>query len=79
MLVNLNIKNSVLIFFVFFLKINAQQNDIEFGQIDIPNPSSYIENYQYDSERDLYYYSTKIGDYDINYPVIQPFLINIII
>jgi len=70
MLVNLNIKNSVLIFFVFFLKINAQQNDIEFGQIDIPNPSSYIENYQYDSERDLYYYSTKIGDYDINYPVI---------
>ena len=62
-------------FFVFALlsillvdKIGAQEADL--GEINIPNPSSYIENYEYDSASDLYYYNIKVGEYDISYPII---------
>ena len=59
MLAGLNLR-----FFVFALlsillvdKIGAQEADL--GEINIPNPSSYIENYEYDSASDLYYYNIK--------------------
>ena len=62
-------------FFVFLLllislvdKIGAQEADL--GEINIPNPSSYIENYEYDPASDLYYYNIKVGEYDISYPII---------
>jgi len=62
-------------FFVFALlsillvdKIGAQDADL--GEINIPNPSSYIENYEYDAASDLYYYNIKVGEYDISYPII---------
>ena len=70
MLAGLNLR-----FFVFALlsillvdKIGAQEADL--GEINIPNPSSYIENYEYDSASDLYYYNIKVGEYDISYPII---------
>ena len=51
MLPSLNLR-----FFVFALlsillvdKIGAQEADL--GEINIPNPSSYIENYEYDARR----------------------------
>ena len=57
MLAGLNLR-----FFVFALlsillvdKIGAQEADL--GEINIPNPSSYIENYKYDEASDLYYYN----------------------
>ena len=57
MLAGLNLR-----FFVFALlsillvdKIGAQE--AELGEINIPNPSSYIENYEYDPASDLYYYN----------------------
>ena len=53
-------------FFVFVLlsillvdKIGAQEADL--GEINIPNPSSYIENYEYDDASDLYYYNVKVA------------------
>ena len=70
MLPSLNLR-----FFVFLLllislvdKIGAQEADL--GEINIPNPSSYIENYEYDPASDLYYYNIKVGEYDISYPII---------
>ena len=70
MLPSLNLR-----FFVFLLllislvdKIGAQEADL--GEINIPNPSSYIENYEYDQASDLYYYNIKVGEYDISYPII---------
>ena len=70
MLAGLNLR-----FFFFALlsillvdKIGAQEADL--GEINIPNPSSYIENYEYDSASDLYYYNIKVGEYDISYPII---------
>ena len=70
MLPSLNLR-----FFVFALlsillvdKIGAQEADL--GEINIPNPSSYIENYEYDPASDLYYYNIKVGEYDISYPII---------
>ena len=56
MLPSLNLR-----FFVFALlsillvdKIGAQEADL--GEINIPNPSSYIENYEYDAACLLYTY-----------------------
>ena len=43
---------------------------ISFGEINLPTPSSYIENYQYDPVSDMYYYNLSVGDYNINYPII---------
>ena len=70
MLAGLNLR-----FFFFALlsillvdKIGAQEADL--GEINIPNPSSYIENYEYDAASDLYYYNIKVGEYDISYPII---------
>ena len=70
MLAGLNLR-----FFFFALlsillvdKIGAQEADL--GEINIPNPSSYIENYEYDSASDLYYYNIKVWEYDISYPII---------
>ena len=69
--------NSKFTFFLFaflvFLGITekyAQQVDAVFGEIDFPNPSSYVDNYEYDPESDLYYFNTKVGEYDISYPII---------
>jgi len=44
--------------------------EISFGEINLPTPSSYIENYQYDPISDMYYYNLSVSDYNINYPII---------
>ena len=43
---------------------------VSFGKINLPTPSSYIENYEYDPISDMYYYNLSVGDYNINYPII---------
>ena len=43
---------------------------ISFGEINLPTPSSYIENYQYDPISEMYYYNLSVADYNINYPII---------
>ena len=72
----------LLLFLLFTGFLNAQQisedivqdsisnQETPFGEINLPLPSSYIENYQYDPATDMYYYNIAIGDYDINYPII---------
>ena len=52
------------------IKVSAQEVQADLGQINIPNPSNYIENYEYDAASDLYYYNVKVGEYDISYPII---------
>ena len=46
------------------------QEGVSFGKINLPTPSSYIENYEYDPISDMYYYNLSVGDYNINYPII---------
>ena len=35
------------------------QEGVSFGKINLPTPSSYIENYEYDPISNLYYYNLK--------------------
>lgn len=75
--------SGLLLLFVFYNSLlNAQEiptsttqdstanQGISFGEINLPTPSSYIENYQYDPISDMYYYNLSIGNYNINYPII---------
>ena len=70
----INLKSKILLFAaLLFLAVNclrAQVIEFDTGKIDIPDPSSYVENYEYDSKSDLYYYNIQVGDYDISYPII---------
>ena len=49
---------------------DSTSTTFSFRDLDIPNPSSIVNQYRYDPITNRYYYSSKIGDYDINYPVI---------
>jgi len=40
------------------------------GNIKIPNPSSIESKYRYDALTDRYIYTEKIGEFNINYPII---------
>ncbi|MEH6408750.1 MAG: cell surface protein SprA, partial [Leeuwenhoekiella sp.] len=40
------------------------------GRLELKNPSTIISKYIYDPQTDRYIYSEKLGDFDINYPLI---------
>lgn len=42
----------------------------DLGRIRLENPESIVSKYIYDPQLDRYIYTEKVGDYDINYPVI---------
>ena len=69
---NLKFNFFLFIFLLFsgIIQIYGQRVESDLGQIDFPDPPSYIENYLYDPASDLYYFNTKVGEYDINYPII---------
>ncbi|WP_299364886.1 cell surface protein SprA [Winogradskyella sp.] len=57
----------------------AQENETEqdstktsfaLGKLEMPNPSSIVSKYTYDPILDKYIYTEKIGDFNINYPLI---------
>jgi len=72
MLNSLNIRFFFFALFAIFLSVQifAQEDQVDLGEINFPDPSSYIENYEYDAASDLYYYNIMVGDYDISYPII---------
>ena len=72
MLPSFNLKTYLLglLSFMLVIQVNAQESQADLGQINVPNPSTYIENYEYDAASDLYYYNVKVGEYDISYPII---------
>ena len=72
MLPSFNLKTYLLglLSFMLVIQVNAQESQADLGQIKVPNPSTYIENYEYDAASDLYYYNVKVGEYDISYPII---------
>jgi len=58
---------------------NAQETEQEqdstkttfaFGKLKMPNPNSIVSKYTYDPILDRYIYSEKIGNFNINYPLI---------
>lgn len=40
------------------------------GQINIENPTSLLDAYEYDATTDRYIFNTSLGDYNINFPII---------
>ena len=72
MLPSFNLKTYLqgLLSLMLVIQFNAQESQADLGQINVPNPSTYIENYEYDAASDLYYYNIKVGEYDISYPII---------
>ena len=72
MLPSFNLKTYLLglLSFMLVIQVNAQESQADLGQINVPNPSTYIENYEYDAASGLYYYNVKVGEYDISYPII---------
>jgi cell surface protein SprA len=74
-------KHISVLFFLFgfwysaFSQISPVSNDstlntFSFKDLSFPDPSSIIKMYSYDPITDRYYYTSKIGDFNINYPVI---------
>ena len=58
---------------------NAQETEQEqdstkttfaLGKLKMPNPNSIVSKYTYDPILDRYIYSEKIGNFNINYPLI---------
>ena len=72
MLPSLNLRSFVFLLLLILLVDQniAQEIEPDLGKINIPNPPSYTEYYEYDAASDLYYFNIKVGDYDINYPII---------
>lgn len=51
-------------------KTSVEDSDVSLGQLQLPDPSSIERLYRYDELLDRYVYDQKIGDYQIDYPVI---------
>ncbi len=59
---------------VFFAQQTQQQDSVKtgfsFGEMKLPDPSSIISKYEYDPVTDRYIFTQKVGEFNINYPVI---------
>lgn len=51
-------------------EVDSTKTGIALGRMVMPNPTSIISKYTYDPALDRYIYSERIGDYNINYPII---------
>ena len=69
----------VVLFLNFTLALFAQQpatvrdstsTTFSFGKLDTPNPGSIESKYTYDPLSDRYFYTSTVGNFNINYPVI---------
>ncbi|WP_225036796.1 cell surface protein SprA [Winogradskyella sp. SM1960] len=49
---------------------DSTKTTFAFGKLEMPNPNSIISKYTYDPILDRYVYSEKIGNFNINYPLI---------
>ncbi len=49
---------------------DSTSTTFSFGKLDTPNPSSIESKYTYDPLTDRYFYTSTVGDFNINYPVI---------
>ena len=62
---------------VFSLSVWAQEpvqdstaTGFQLGKLNIPNPNSIVSKYTYDPVTDRYIYTEKVGNFNINYPII---------
>ncbi|WP_422106105.1 cell surface protein SprA [Winogradskyella sp.] len=49
---------------------DSTKTTFAFGKLNMPNPNSIVSKYTYDPILDKYIYTEKIGDFNINYPLI---------
>ena len=73
------IKRYIFLFFAIIFSFNVWAQEpvqdttatgFQLGNIKIPNPNSIESKYTYDPITDRYIYTEKIGNFDINYPII---------
>ena len=50
--------------------IDSTSTTFSFGTLDTPDPASIINKYTYDPLTNRYFYTSTIGDFNINYPII---------
>ena len=49
---------------------DSTSTTFSFTDLNIPNPNSIVSQYTYDPKTDRYYYTSKVGNFNINYPII---------
>jgi cell surface protein SprA len=49
---------------------DSTKTTFAFGKIEMPNPNSIVSKYTYDPILDRYIYTEKIGNFNVNYPLI---------
>ena len=73
------INRKLLLIFAFLLSLtvwsqepaqDSIQTGFNMGKLTLPNPSSIEFKYTYDPIADLYFYTEKVGNFNINYPII---------
>ncbi len=69
-LFKLKFYNFLLFFILTAFSVMSQDIDYDMGQMDIPKTPNYLDNYEYDSSRNLYYYNYDAGEFNINYPIV---------
>lgn len=51
-------------------EIDSVKTGFDLGRLRLKNPESIVSKYIYDPKLDSYIYSSKVGDFDIGYPII---------
>ena len=51
-------------------KKDSTDTGFSLGALKLPNPNSIVSKYTYDPELDRYVYTEKLGDFNVNYPLI---------
>ena len=69
-LFKLKFYNFLLFFLLTVFNVMSQDMDYVMGEMDMPKTLNYLENYKYDSNRNLYYYLSETGKFNINYPIV---------
>ena len=49
---------------------DSVKTGFSFGEMKLPDPSGITSKYEYDPITDRYIFTQKVGDFNINYPVI---------
>jgi len=75
---NINLKSYFFLVFIVFLSLEIYAQDGQdstlqgptYGTISMPNPSSIVSKYEYDSYLDKYIYTEKIGSVNTKFPLV---------
>lgn len=52
------------------IEADSNKTGYALGNLKMPNPNSVVSKYTYDPQMDRYIYTEKVGDFNLNYPII---------